>query len=377
VLDDVSSHAPRGISDLLIRQSGLCGEKRAFVFLGDGEREDTVATYAGLHGRALAVGAALRGRYPPGARALLLYPSGLAFIEAFFGCLYAGLLPVPACPPSRRTMLRTQAILADSQSSVALTTSDLAAGLESDLSAVARGILPDILPTDVLAPAPDFVPVEAQPGDIAFLQYTSGSTSNPKGVQVTHANLLHNLTRIRTCFRASDRTVGAGWLPLFHDMGLIGQILAVVHNGSTWVLMPPACFLQAPLRWLGAISRYRATVAGGPDFAYTLCVEAAQGRDLADIDLSSWEVAFSGAEQVRARTLVRFAETFSRNGFRRSSFLPAYGLAETTLLAASAARAGDNDILHVDAQALGRNEVVCRRPGEAGGAGAGLLRTTQ
>ncbi|HEY9422517.1 MAG TPA: AMP-binding protein, partial [Thermoanaerobaculia bacterium] len=188
------------------------------------------------------------------------------------------------------------------------------------------------LPTDLLAGVAPVAPLpEPDPQALAFLQYTSGSTADPKGVMVTHANLLHNERMIGAAFGMDEESVVVGWLPLYHDMGLIGNVLQPLHAGARCVLMSPVSFLQRPMRWLEAISRYRATTSGGPNFAYELCLRKADPEALAGLDLASWRVAFNGAEPVRPSTLERFAETFAPCGFRPEAFYPCYGLAEATL----------------------------------------------
>jgi amino acid adenylation domain-containing protein len=309
----------------------------AFTFLADGEVEAERLTYAGLEARARAVAAALRESVPPGERALLLFPPGLDFIAAFFGCLYAGVVAVPAYPPrpNDRSQSRLRAIAWDAEPRAILTASTILAGAEGS-----RGFLslaPELaglrwIPTDTLSDAglPTDLP-EPDPEAVAFLQYTSGSTAAPKGVMVTHANLLHNERMIGAAFEQDEDSVVVGWLPLYHDMGLIGNVLQPLHAGARCVLMSPVAFLQKPLRWLAAISRYRGTTSGGPNFAYDLCVRRIGPEDRAGLDLSSWRVAFNGAEPVRAGTLERFAEAFAPCGFRPKAFYPCYGLAEATL----------------------------------------------
>ncbi|HYO12189.1 MAG TPA: non-ribosomal peptide synthase/polyketide synthase [Thermoanaerobaculia bacterium] len=309
----------------------------AYTFLADGEVEEERLTWAGLDARAWAVASALRESVHPGERALLLFPPGLDFIAAFFGCLYAGVVAVPAYPPrpNDRSQSRLRSIARDAEPRAALTTATILAGVEGF-----RGLLslaPELaglrwIPTDTL---PDGGAgedtYEPDPGAVAFLQYTSGSTATPKGVMVTHANLLHNERMIGAAFEQDEDSVVVGWLPLYHDMGLIGNALQPLHAGARCVLMSPVAFLQKPLRWLAAISRYRGTTSGGPNFAYELCARRIGPEEREGLDLSSWRVAFNGAEPVRAGTLERFAEAFAPCGFRAEAFYPCYGLAEATL----------------------------------------------
>ena len=311
-------------------------EQVAFTFLADGESEGGRLTYAELHQRAAGIASALAESVPPGERALLLYPPGLDFIAAFFGCLYAGVVAVPAYPPrpNDRSQSRLRAIAQDAQPRAALTTEAILAGAVEPRGLLA--VAPELaglrwLPTDSLGASRAAPLPEPDPESVAFLQYTSGSTSTPKGVMVTHANLLHNERMIGAAFGMDEESVVVGWLPLYHDMGLIGNVLQPLHAGGRCVLMSPVAFLQRPLRWLEAIDRYRGTVSGGPNFAYELLLRKAGPEALGRLDLSSWRVAFNGAEPVRASTLERFAAAFAPCGFRPEAFYPCYGLAEATL----------------------------------------------
>ncbi len=278
-----------------------------------------------------------------GERALLLYPSGLDFVVGFFGCLYAGVTAVPAYPPRRHKLQqRLRSIVADCRPAVCLATSavteraDVLSSQSEDLDTVqwlaTVTLVADAEALDTLAGAWDAPDINRQ--TLAFLQYTSGSTGSPKGVMVSHGNLLCNEELIRCAFGQDQQSVIVGWLPLYHDMGLIGSVLQPLYVGARCVLISPMAFLQKPLRWLAAIDRYRATTSGGPNFAYELCVDRVAAADRAVLDLSSWTVAFNGAEAVRAATLDRFAATFGPQGFRREAFYPCYGLAEATLFVA-------------------------------------------
>jgi amino acid adenylation domain-containing protein len=322
---------PSTLAGLLQARVAEQPDREAYLFLGDGEIETERLTWGELDGRARAIATALLESVKPGGRALLLYPPGLEFVAAFFGCLYAGVVAVPAYPPrlNDRSQSRLQSIARDASPGAALTTTSIAA---------AAGVLSERVPelagsrwiaTDALPPAAGSRSFpEPDPASIAFLQYTSGSTAAPKGVMVTHANLVHNERMIGQAFAMDEDSVVVGWLPLYHDMGLIGNVLQPLHAGARCVLMSPVSFLQRPRRWLEAIDRYRGTTSGGPNFAYELCLRKASPEDL---DLSSWRLAFNGAEPVRASTLERFAEVFAPSGFRREAFYPCYGLAEATL----------------------------------------------
>ncbi|MEO6196448.1 MAG: amino acid adenylation domain-containing protein [Thermoanaerobaculia bacterium] len=349
--------------DVLRRRASERPDQRVYsVLTGDGAEVDSL-TYVELERSAASIAAALRAVAAPGDRALLLHAPGIDFIASFFGCLLAGVAAVPAHPPQpRRDSPRLRAIARDAAPRVVLTTSSLrkmaGAGLgQAPELAEAVWIAVDELPARAWngsGPAPD---------SIAFLQYTSGSTALPKGVMVTHANLMHNERMIRAAFEQDEESVVVGWLPLYHDMGLIGNVLQPLFCGGRCVLMSPAAFLQRPRRWLEAISRYRATTSGGPNFAYDLCVSRIPPEARQGLDLSSWRVAYNGAEPVRAETLDRFAAAFGPSGFRRESFYPCYGLAEATLFVAGGVPGRGARVKAVDAASLERHEAEPASPG--------------
>jgi amino acid adenylation domain-containing protein len=320
----------------LLRWRALCqGERLAYTFLVDGEAEKIDLTYGELDQRSRAIGATLQYAGAAGERVLLLYPHGLEFIAAFWGCLYAGAIAIPAYPPRiNRSQLRLQKIIEDSQATIVLTA-------KSVLARVGRiwGEAPSVnglrwIATDDITGEPEekWQAPAINGGALAMIQYTSGSTSTPKGVMVSHRNLLHNERMIQQAFRQTENSIIVGWLPLYHDMGLIGNVLQPLFLGARCVLMSPTAFLQTPFRWLQAISDYRATTSGGPNFAYDLCARKIGPEDRARLDLSGWSVAFNGAEPIFEETMERFAATFAASGFRREAFHPCYGLAEATLL---------------------------------------------
>ncbi|MCX7432782.1 MAG: fatty acyl-AMP ligase [Planctomycetia bacterium] len=323
------------IVDLLRQRAAYRPHDRAFTFLVDGENEELNITYAELDRKARALGAWLLSEGMAGKRVLLLYPSGLDFIAAFMGCLYGGAIAVPAYPPRKnRSVERIEAIAADAEASVALTTRDVVDRFDA-LRATAPSLEHLIWKVDSeldVAWADRWERPDIDGSTLAFLQYTSGSTGTPKGVMLSHENLLHNSLRIMQAFEITRSQSGVFWLPSFHDMGLIGGILVPLYGGKFNVLMSPVAFLQKPLRWLQAISKYRASISGGPNFAYELCVRKTTPEQRATLDLSSWTLAFNGAEPVRAETIDAFCEAFAPCGFRREAFYPCYGLAESTLM---------------------------------------------
>ena len=309
--------------------------RQIYSFLIDGETDEVTTSYAELDEKARAIATQLQMMKLQGERALLLHPPGLEYIAAFFGCLYAGVIAVPAYPlRSPRTLPRIMSIINDASPAAVITTDLLLPTLKGLLEEVAPiRSLSWISTTHLeLSLADEWREPAIDEDAIAFLQYTSGATSDPRGVMLSHANLLHNSALIRDAFRIIPESRGVSWLPPYHDMGLIGQILMPLYAGAWMALMSPAAFLQRPFRWMRAISAYQATHAGGPNFAYDLCVQKIKPEQLDTLDLSHWQVAFNGAEPIRHETLMSFSETFARSGFRREAFYPCYGLAEATLM---------------------------------------------
>lgn len=346
--------------DLLRCRANEEPDKTAYIFLADGETEAASLTYQELDRRSQAIASHLQSLNTVGSRALLLYPPGLEFITAFFSCLYAGVVPVPAYPPApNHSLSRLQAILADSQATIALTTTAILSKLKGRVSEFPLEGL-HCLATDGTQNnnAAEWQLPQLDSNTLAFLQYTSGSTGTPKGVMVSHSNLLHNQRLIQQGFQHNKQTIFVGWLPLYHDMGLVGNVLQPLYLGIPCILMAPVAFLQRPVRWLQAISRYKATTSGGPNFAYDLCVRKITPDERSHLDLSSWEVAFNGAEPIRAETIERFAETFAACGFRREAFYPCYGMAETTLLVSGGLKSAPPVLQNFQRQALEQNQAV-------------------
>lgn len=374
----------RSLVDLLTAHASNHPERVAYRHLvtGDCDGEIQELTYGRLATRARAVAAWLQERGLAGSRAMLLHPPGLEFVCAYLGCLAAGVIAVPGVPPqgraqNHRALTRMKRLVADADAKVILGGREVITALDGmaehlpELDGIARVATEDI--TDDAAAS--WREPELTADSVAFLQYTSGSTSAPRGVTVTHGNLLDNERVITERMGHTPEVLAehanelfVSWLPVYHDMGLIGPVLNTVYLGATATLFSPLHFLQRPDRWLTAVSRYRPHTSGGPNFAYELCLKHA-GPDLLDrLDLSSWKVAFNGAEPVRAATLRRFADTFAPAGFRRESLYPCYGLAEATLMVTGgdvataptllAAAEGTPNAGEADAAAVG-----CGRPG--------------
>jgi acyl-CoA synthetase (AMP-forming)/AMP-acid ligase II len=333
----------------------------AYTFLMDGESKQIDITYAQLDRQARMIAAQLQQNQTVGDRAILLYPPGLEFISAFFGCLYAGVIAIPSNPPRRNEKnSRLEKILADAQTNLVLTTASFfearSAQLEhpSELATI-QWLITAYLPCDL---STKWQKPLLDSKTIAFLQYTSGSTGSPKGVILNHENLLSNQRIIASAFGHTESSVVVGWLPLFHDMGLIGNMLQPLYLGTRCIFMSPVDFLQQPYRWLKAVSEFKATTSGGPNFGYDLCTRKITQEQKKNLDLSTWDVAFVGAEPVRTETVRKFALTFAPYGFREEAFYPCYGLAETTLFVTGGLKTKIPVISCIDGVALEENRII-------------------
>jgi acyl-CoA synthetase (AMP-forming)/AMP-acid ligase II len=327
--------------DLLDRRAVEHPDAKAFVFVPDRGSAHLHLTYGELHRRAHALAARLARHAVKGDRALLLFPPGLDFIVAFFGCLTAGMVAVPLMVP-RRTAARdsSAAVIADCAPTVAMTSGELLE-VRGDVADRFRDSGFDWVTVDAMAEVPaDAAAVTPVVGrdDVAYLQYTSGSTSTPKGVVVTHGNLLANFEMIRVGMSNTRHSCSVGWVPVYHDMGLMMGVMQPLYLGATSVLMAPAAFMQRPLNWLRTIHRYSAELTSAPNFAFDLCVSRFRADQMEGVDLSCWKVALNAAEPVHASTIARFTETFAPYGFNPGAMYPGYGLAEATLLVSGGVR---------------------------------------
>jgi acyl-CoA synthetase (AMP-forming)/AMP-acid ligase II len=309
--------------DILHARAHHDKDRRVYTFLSDGETEAASLTYGELEHKALSISHYLSEVSRAGDRALLLYQPGVDFIIALFGCLYAGIVAVPAYPPrSNKLDARIDAIISDARPSAILTTSAYSERL--------RSLHLPVFATDTIQNGDSHTYVRSK-HPIAWLQYTSGSTSSPRGVMVTHDNLMQNSACLRQAAQYSQDTVAVTWLPHFHDMGLVEALLQPVVQGFPVYFFPAAVFLQRPFTWLSLISRYRATHSGAPNFAYELCSKSVRAEQLTTLNLNTWSCAYVGAEPIHRKTLEAFYQRFSPCGFRWQALYPAYGMAETTL----------------------------------------------
>jgi acyl-CoA synthetase (AMP-forming)/AMP-acid ligase II len=347
-------------------------EKRAFTFLHNGEVELAHLSYRELDRQARAIAAALQEGCATGERALLLYPPGLEFISAFFGCLYAGVVAIPAPLPDqirlKRTLPRLQALVADAQASLVLTdfrnsTGIAESGALSSLKLRATDEFTDGDACDQLAAC--WQPPSVDGDTLAYLQYTSGSTSAPKGVMVSHGNLMRHCAHIRQAWDYRSDSIAATWLPHFHDYGLVDGLIQPLFTGASAFVMSPVAFYMRPVRWLKTISRYAVTHSQGPNFAFEHCVEKVKPEQCADLNLRTWRIASNGSEPIAMETIERFVAAFEPYGFRREAFYPAYGLAEATLLVATRQHGSLPAARVCDAEALQRHRVVEPSPGQS------------
>lgn len=351
--------AQPSLVSVLRERAALHPDAPACTYLGDnGQVKDSVS-YAELDAQARAIAARLQGLGAAGECAILLYPPGLEFLSAFFGCLYSGVIAVPLPVPRVSASLRQfSGIVGDLDSRLVLTT-------ERSLSRLQK------LDTDLFAPlsclaTESTAPALARawrepaidPAAVAYLQYTSGSTSDRKGVIVSHANVIANLHGIAERFAHHADSVSVNWLPHFHDLGLVSGLLQPLYHGHPNILLSPTAFVQQPFRWLHALSTYRGTYSNSPNYGYELCVRRVTDAQIDELDLSCWDVALNGAEPVRWQTIEAFARKFSRAGFRTTSMYPAYGLAEATLVVTGADAGTEPHVLHVDANALEDDRIV-------------------
>jgi acyl-CoA synthetase (AMP-forming)/AMP-acid ligase II len=350
--------------ELLRERAVEHGDGLAFAFLEEGVNERERLTFSELDEHARRIASALQASHEPGERALLLFPAGLDFLKAFFGCLYAGLIAIPAPAPeaSRRkhTMPRLQAIARDAEVKIVLSTGDTRALIKDaacDLPEIDSAKLIEITDLPAGGAAAWKTPLVSS-GDLAYLQYTSGSTTDPKGVMLSHHNVLHHCGDIRAMCEYRPDSISVTWLPYFHDYGLIEGLLVPLQNGTPCYLMSPFAFLKRPFAWLNAISRLKATHTQAPSFAYDQCVRRIKPEQLGQLDLSSLRSAGNGSEPVNPTVLDAFYATFGPRGLRYEAICPAYGLAEATLMVSCNGPSVPPCVGTFCADALGEGRVV-------------------
>ena len=345
--------------ELLQHRAQVTPDALAYSFLGR-NLDGSSWTYGQLHQHALAVAARLRAVVKEDDRVLICHLPGLDYIAAFFGCLYAGAVAVPVYPPQYyKSFDRIRSIIEDARPRAALTSASILAKLGAQVQSAAGANIDSkidwIVSENLAHTSGSGEPAPRRACSMAFLQYTSGSTAEPKGVMLSHGNLLDNLRAIENNFHSHPQSVGCIWLPPYHDMGLIGGILQPLYAGFPVYLMSPLAFVLRPNKWLEAITRFRATISGGPNFAFDLCVARIKPEEVARFDLSSWEVAFCGAEPIRAATLEAFRAKLAPARFSPRSLHPCYGLAEATLMVTACAFAAPPVTERLDAESLANN----------------------
>lgn len=361
-----------------IRGQAIANARKPAIVHESLDEPSQVVRYGELWQRAISVSGQIREITQPRDRVVLLFPSTPDFVAAFLGCLLAGRTAIPSSlPRNARAVERTLAVLEDSGASLVLTNSELRLKLEAMLvgGATAAGDPTDVVAMQDSQCSSEEIEIDSMPNAVAFLQYTSGSTGNPRGVVVANGNLACNVELVAKNFGYDESSVFVNWMPPHHDMGLIGGILTPLFAGGTVVLMSPNEFVQRPARWLDLITKHGGTITGAPNFAYDACVDRIPEEHLPQLDLGSLGVAFNGSEPIRPETIRRFTEKFSACGFSADAFLPCYGLAEATVLVSGAARSDyrectfDREALRRDraeesSEGQGRTLVGCGPPAE-------------
>ncbi len=344
-----------------------------YTFLIDGKKESAPLSYGELDRQARAIAALLQQHQAQGERALLLYPQGLEVIAAFCGCLYAGVIAIPVPPPEsgrlKRTLPRLRSIVKDARAEFVLTTPGIL-----ELVANVRDEFPEfesmqwLDTTEIeLTLAEQWRDPKVDKDQLAYLQYTSGSTSTPKGVMLTHFNLIHHCGYLQKACGYDAESISITWMPYFHDYGLVEGMIVPLYNGTPCYVMSPFSFIKRPLQWLRNISKYKGTHSQAPNFAYDLCMRRIKPKQLEELDLSSWQAAGNAAEPINPKVMFDFVETFSPCGFKWEAFSPSYGLAENTLLATTTPRGKKPVLLPIKTSAIEQNKVVVADSVEADG----------
>ncbi len=354
---------PTTLVELLRNRSAESSDKSAYTFLVDGKKETPPLTYNQLDRQARAIGALLQKYQAKGQRALLLYPQGLEVIAAFCGCLYAGVIAVPVPPPEsgrlKRTLPRLRAIVQDAGATIALTTVGILELIQNGQQEESFEGIEWITSESIdLSLADLWQDPQVDKDQLAYLQYTSGSTATPKGVMLSHFNLMHHAGYLQRACGYEPDSITLTWMPYFHDYGLVEGMIVPLYNGTHCYLMSPFSFIKRPIQWLHNITKYKITHSQAPNFAYDLCVRRIKAKDLTELDLQYWQAAGNAAEPINPRVMADFIETFAENGFQPETFAPAYGLAEYTLLVSSKPKGTKPVVACLQANALERDQII-------------------
>ena len=359
-----SNAKPTTIVELLRTRAVAQSDELAYTFMVDGKKEGDRFTYAELDRQTRAIAATLQKYNAEGERALLLYPQGLEVIAAFCGCLYAGTIAIPVPPPEsgrlKRTLPRLRSIVRDAEATIALTTAgilELIATVKDEFPEFEQMRWIDTAQVDINE-ADEWSDPKVDKDQLAYLQYTSGSTSTPKGVMLTHYNLMHHCHNLQQACGYDSNSVTVTWMPYFHDYGLVEGMMVPLYNAHPCYVMSPFSFIKRPLNWLRNMSQYKGTHSQAPNFAYDLCTRRIKAKQIAELDLSYWEAAGNAAEPINPQVMAKFVETFSPCGFKWETFAPSYGLAENTLLATTKPKGTRPVFLGVETSAMERDKVI-------------------
>jgi acyl-CoA synthetase (AMP-forming)/AMP-acid ligase II len=364
----IINQQPKTIIELLRDRAINQADQHAYTFLIDGKKESEPLTYGQLDRQVRAIAAWLQQHQAQGERALLLYPQGLEVIAAFCGCLYAGTIAIPVPPPEsgrlKRTLPRLRSIVKDANATFALTTAgilELIANVKDEFPEFDQIKWIDTEQVD-LSLAEQWQNPEVDKDQLAYLQYTSGSTSTPKGVMLSHFNLMHHCQSLQQACGYDAESVSITWMPYFHDYGLVEGMMVPIYNGHPCYIMSPFSFIKRPVQWLRNLSKYRGTHSQAPNFAYDLCVRKVKQKEITELDLSSWQAAGNAAEPINPKVMADFVETFSPCGFKWEAFAPSYGLAENTLLATTKPKGTKPVFLNIETAAIERDKIVVAAP---------------
>jgi acyl-CoA synthetase (AMP-forming)/AMP-acid ligase II len=361
---------PSTIVELLRGRATNQPDGHAYTFLIDGKKESEPLSYAELDRQARAIAALLQQSQAKGERALLLYPQGLEVLAAFCGCLYAGVIAIPVPPPEsgrlKRTLPRLRSIVRDAEATYALTTAsilELIENVEDEFPEFDRMRWIDTETVDINL-ADSWIDPEVDRDQLAYLQYTSGSTSTPKGVMLSHYNLMHHCAYLTRACGYDENSVSVTWMPYFHDYGLVEGMMVPLYNGHPCYIMSPFAFIKRPSQWLTNMSRFKGTHSQAPNFAYDLCTRKVQDKVMAELDLSSWQAAGNAAEPINPKVMEKFVEIFGKVGFKWEAFAPSYGLAEYTLLVSTKPKGTQPVFLDILTSEIEKDKIVTAKGGE-------------